>query len=1011
MSNFIPSKEQELAIKAEGCNYLISAGAGSGKTAVLTERIYQLVKKTKQIDKFLILTFTKAAASEMKQRIRNLLLEDVETKKFAVEVDNAHIETFDSFYLFLASKYFYKLNIFKDISVIDKAIIVIKRKQIIEQLFKEKIIAEDQDILSLIVKFSLKGYDDLMDLVLKVINQSESHTDKEAYYKHLEEDFKGKDFTDFVIKQKYESLRRRIHFLIEKIKTGPLTSLDDQAMLLDHCYEALNKSDYASLAAYLEVDRLDKRPKDEENILLRDGIKNFYNALREDLPTEDDISKLIEDNAKYAKTILDLVREVEKQIDDYKREHNCFSFADISRMVLKLFKDPEIVNEVKEQFDYIMVDEYQDTNDIQEAVLNIIGKDNVYMVGDIKQSIYRFRDADCHIFEQKFNDYKKGLGGKEVDLNKSFRSREDVVNYINDLFSRIMVKEYNPIDYSNGHKFAFGQTKYGPLNPLYQTEEYHYQYEIASQCAENEIEMITRDIIDKVNNEFPVYDFNLKTTRGAQFKDFAIIIDREGEFYKFRKAFSAKGIPLKSCGKEQLMISDINVVIRNLVKLLSCALAEDYGEEYKHAFLSVSRSFIFESKDQEIFDVYKDNNVPKVLLTPLAQKIELIKESLRFAPLKVVMETLFDTFEIYDHIAKITNFYANTHKAETLLSFASQMDALGLSLNDLVDYFDNLTNLELDIDYRDSDSQENSVTLINIHQSKGLEYNIVYYPLLNKQFNQDSYKGKFTVSKNYGIIFSEDSSLVKSLHNEIEKQQEIEEKIRLLYVAITRAKQKIILYFGHKETKSLNIKMPYECICLKDVYELANIGNKYVKEFKIDENKLKTVSRGNINLQYDKVELKHIEVPSEVIKKERASKEVVKVTSDLLDFGSDVHAILEGLNFDSKDISYIKDKKFIRLANNVLNSSLFAGVKDEQILKEFPFTDEINNVSGVIDCLVNKEDEIDIIDFKLKNISEVAYDKQLRTYKQYVKSISTKPIRMYLLSALTGEIREVEDEQ
>ena len=144
------------------------------------------------------------------------------------------------------------------------------------------------------------------------------------------------------------------------------------------------------------------------------------------------------------------------------------------------------------------------------------------------------------------------------------------------------------------------------------------------------------------------------------------------------------------------------------------------------------------------------------------------------------------------------------------------------------------------------------------------------------------------------------------------------------------------------------------------------------------------------------LEIKQVSVNSPVKEKKRASKEVVKVDESLLRFGTEVHALLEGLDLSKKDTIYIKDSKFRRIANNVINSELFKGITNEQVRHEFSYYDKENNVNGIIDCLIIKEDEIDIVDFKLKNIAEEDYDKQLRTYKSYVSSISNKPIKMYL---------------
>ena len=1013
MSKFIPSKEQELAVSAVGKNYLISAGAGSGKTAVLCERIYRLVKKEGRLDNFLILTFTNLAASEMKQRIRAKLSEDSETQKFAVEVDNAHIETFDSFYLFIARKYFYALDISKDISIIDNAIIEIKRRQMVDTIFEELATNKDKDLIELMRLFSLKNNNDLKEFVLKVLTAADNKIDKEAYFNSLENDFKDDKYVASIIND-YESLiRKKILFLINKIKTVDLINLDDVSTMSDYLYDLLEKDSYGSLIEEIKTTSFPKKPRgEEENVEVRSGIAKFYkDNINADYPTEEEIKAAIAENNKHIPVLMRVIRQINAQIDEFKKQKNAYSFADISRLVLKLFKDPSVVDEIKNQFDYIMVDEYQDTNDIQESVLNIIAKDNVYMVGDIKQSIYKFRNADCEIFNRKFNDYKKHLGGEEIDLNKSFRSRIEVVDYINDLFSKIMVPEINPIDYSNGHHFGFGRTEYGTNNSIYDTEEYHYEYEHSSEALEKETSMVVNDIVDKYNNKYPVYDLDSHEIRDIDFKDFAIIVDRESEFDDFAKALASAGIPVKSCGKEKLMTSDIIVTIKNLVKLLYLALNDQQdSSDYKHAYLSVARSFLIEESDQDLYETFKNEDYSKVLVTPLGQKIELIKEKLRFASLEEVMNVLYKEFKLYDKVIKIGNYYANVHKAESLLKYASQMDSLGMSLTDLVDYFDNLSNYELDIEYRDSDSQENSVTLINIHQSKGLEYNVIYYPRLNRQFNLSSYQEKFAVSKKYGLLFPVDHLITSELNNYLGRSADLEEKIRLLYVALTRAKQKIILLFGHKITNSITYNMPYKSDSFLKIYDLAGLGNKYVKKYELGDTPLTLKLKEEKKCEPLTIDIKKINALSEVKEKKKASKEVIKVDESLLRFGTEVHALLEGLDLSKKDTSYIKDSRFRRIANNIINSDLFKGVTNEQVRHEFSYYDKENNVNGVIDCLIIKDDEIDIIDFKLKNIAEEDYDKQLKTYKAYISSISDKPIKMYLLAALTGEVREVKDE-
>lgn len=1019
MSKMEWSQEQKRAIESEGHNCLVSAGAGSGKTAVLCERIYTLVKKYGRIDNFLILTFTNLAAAEMKQRIRKRLSEDEETKKFATEVDNTHIETFDAFYLYIARKYFYALGIPKDVSIIDNSIVEIKRRQLVDEIFAKLANEKDEGFVELMKAFSLKDNDNLKSIVLKVLAEADKKVDKESFFNSLENDCSSEEYVNQVIKDMVDLIKKKTRFLIEKTKEySDVLEAEDLGNIQNALYGLLGNEGYSQLVDSLKALKFkNKKSPYDGDVAIRDAINNFKNGKivqakdKNAYPSVEEIKSAIEENHKHTRTLLSISRKIDKQIDEYKIKKNAYSFVDISRLVLKLLQDEAIVKELKDRFDFIMVDEYQDTNDIQESVLNIIGRNNVYMVGDIKQSIYRFRNADCTIFNRKFNEYKSNPElGEEIDLNKSFRSRQDVVNYINDLFSKLMVPSINPIDYSNGHNFGFGRIEYGDENPIYQTEEYHYEYSVSSESINKERQMIINDIIDKYNNKYMVYDFDQKKTRPVEFKDFAIIIDREGEFSDFVKALSEAGIPVNSRGKEKLMKSDINIVLSSLVKLLYCALNNDYGNDYKHAFLSVARSFLVEESDQKLCETFRDKSHNLSQVTPLGQKIELLKERLRFASLEEVMKVLFEEFHLYEKVIKIGNYYANVHKAESLLKYAAQMDILGMNISDLVNYFDNLNEYDLDIDYRDSDSQENSVTLINIHQSKGLEYNIIYYPRLNKEFNLQPFNEKYQVSKKYGIILPIKNLITKDLNKYIARSEDLEERIRVLYVALTRAKQKIILYFGKKENKKFSFIMPFMAKSLSDVYLLAELGSKYQKDYSLGEETLTLNLRNKKEIKPLDLELKHVVVDSPVKEKKHASKEVVKVDESLLQFGTDVHALLEGLDLSKKDTGYIKDYKFRRIANNVINSELFKGVSNDQVRHEFSYYDKENNVNGIIDCLIIKDNEIDIVDFKLKNIAEEDYDKQLRTYKSYISSISGKPIKMYLLAALSGEIREVKDE-
>ena len=1017
MSKVSFSKQQELAINAKDSNFLISAGAGSGKTAVLTERIYRLAKEKGTLDNFLVLTFTNLAAGEMKLRVRKKLEEDHETRYLATEVDNSHIETFDSFSQFVVRKHFYRIGVCQDFNIVDKSILEIESSKIIDQIFERLYETRDVDFVDTVTSYCVKNDTVLKDFVKKLLDTGNKKSDSLSYFKHLKEDFYSEsaisDFIDIFYKELKDNLR---------IAKNAALQLEDQDVdgynflrAIEILEGARSYDEFYNLAKTKEAS-CPTRKGDGTDRAFRDALKDFYNEhvlfRKVDFGNSKQIKEEYLKLRRFAYKLIDIAIEVEKNLDQFKKEHNAYTFGDISRFLLTLLKDDEVIEELRNQFDFIMVDEYQDTNDVQELVINAIGKDNIYMVGDVKQSIYRFRGAEPSIFQDKYNEYKKGNGGKEIDLNTSYRSRKEVVDFINDIFQELMNKDNNPIDYINGHIFEYGQTKYLENKPdiSYQPEIYTYEYEKSEQATLKEIELIINDINSKYNSGFQVYDFDLKKHRSCKFKDFAIIIDRSTNFGKFRKAFTEANIPLKVYSGEELFKSDVLYVVKSLVKMLRNALNSTYDVEYKHAFFSVARSFLFEYDDTKLYELNKDN---KYLTDVVAQKIELLKEKMRYASIKEVMITLFEEFKIYENIYKIGEYYSNVHKLESVISLAENMDVLSYTINDFADYIIDVDKKDLGMEYKDNDSQEDSVTLITIHGSKGLEYPIIYYPGLTKEFNRDEAKSSFMLSDHYGIVLPILNEGLSSIINHLVKKEivelDYEEKLRLFYVALTRAKEKaIILDRKYEEKKPLFVQK--EARSFSSLLSSLNpeIYGKYLaNDMKFDVKPIQNSAKE----EYQKLVLDEINVPSNVILRNRASKEIdEEVDFKLLDFGTLVHYYLETMDLEKDDLSYIKSKKIRKYVENVKDSELFFDVTNEMVRHEFPFVDDVNHVTGYIDCLILKDDEVDIIDFKLKHIDDEKYDKQLRTYKKYVSRFATKPVKMYLLAAATGEVREVLDE-
>ncbi len=1004
------STEQQAAIEALNGNYLVSAGAGSGKTAVLTERVYYLIKQGYSLSRLLIMTFTEPASMEMKSRIYDRLCKDKETVNLANDVLNSHIETFDAFSSFIVKKYAFYLGIAANFIVLDQGIASIKTRKIIQEKFDLLYEKGDPLFLKMINDCCVKDDASLKEIVFKVIELSHRALDKDAFYKTFVDNFYNEDY--FLSRLNQE----------KKLVKDFIKSILDASSQLEDASDAENIE--AALAPISKTDSYDetnslilstsfptKPSTPTSDKAYRDSIKTDYDNFKKKWKygSEEVSRQLYFANKEYVSLLVDIAYEVDKQMDIYKKSINAYCFADIAMMALKLLEDKKICQELKDSFDFIMVDEYQDTNDIQETIISKISNNNVYMVGDIKQSIYRFRNANCDIFNEKYNNYSLNNGGTKIDMNTSFRSRVEVVDFVNDVFSKLMNANCNPIDYEASHIFKSGFDAYKSLidsNEDYKVEFYNYTLEEKESREDKEISIIIDDIIYKIEHHYQVYDKDIKGLRDCSYKDFAIILDRGTSFNEYRRQFAKCGIPLFVINNEKIKTNDIVFVIRNLIKLYYYSAIQKYDDEYVHTFVSISRSFLMETKDQDIYTIVKSK---LYLSSSLHERIMGVINRCKNASLFEITNELFKEFDLYYKIMSIRHFEDNAHKAESLLMMAKQMDDLGFGILDLVTYFNDIDNLDEDIDFKGSKNSSDSVTLINIHKSKGLEYPFVYFPGLSKRFNRDN-DTSFIVNKGFGVLLPYKNidgvnytSLMNHLYRIEEAQKDFEEKLRLLYVAITRVKERAIIIFEDKEYKK-----PLSLVGCNNFAQLLayfdfqyKYGVPYV--FKGSKKSVKTSNKGVKDIKFDS-----INVVSTPIYKTKASKEYDgQIDESLLELGTKLHYLLEIADYENKDTSFIKQPRLRKYVDNVLRSPLFNGVKNKDIIHEYQYYDEENNVHGIIDALVMRNDYIDIIDFKLKNIDDDKYVLQLKTYRDYISKISNKPIKMHLLSSITGEEKEI----
>lgn len=1031
------TKEQLEAINEEGKNIIVSAGAGSGKTAVLSERVIKKLEKT-DINKLLILTFTKEAANEMKERIRKKIKKNESLKKQLDLIDSAYITTFDSYALSLVKKYYYLLNISPNIGIIDASIINIKKEEYIDEIF-DKLYEEKNILFEKIIKdFCIKDDKDIKRYIIELNNKLDLKLNKEEYLNNYMKNY----FSEETINKNIE---KYVNLIKEKIKEINNLLYDIQILVEGKYYEKLievlnpllNSSTYIEFKNNSSI-KLPQLPRGSEEELKekKEELKNIIDYIKE-LTIEESELKLKENILKtkdYIEIILYIIKELDKKIYKFKEKSEMYEFNDIAKMSIKVLEQNENIRlELKNYYNEIMVDEYQDTNDIQEKFISLIENNNVYMVGDIKQSIYRFRNANPNIFRNKYNNYEKLNGGIKIDLLKNFRSRYEVLDDINLIFNLVMDDKIGGAEYKKTHQMVFGNNTYieeGKIEEKHNFEILNYKYEDKTYTKEEiEIFTIATDIKNKIENHYKVFDKDNLEVRDIEYKDFCIIMDRNTEFPKYKKIFEYMQIPLTLYQDEVLTLENDILVLKNIMNFIIKINKKEYDTNFKYYFTSIARSYLFRLNDDEIFNIFQEKDFYNNEIFKISKSISDNLENLTNE--EFIIE-IVDKFNIIEKTISTGNIEASMIRIEYLLNLSKNLTELGYTPYELADYIKEMVEGKNEIKYSLNTSAGNNVKIMNIHKSKGLEFHICYYSGLHKAFNISDLKQLFTVDNELGIIApyvdkTPKETIYKYLLKDKYMKEEIAEKIRLFYVAMTRCKEKMILVTSltDKEKNKINnlvednIRLKY-----KSFLDILNSIKENIKEYIVDID----LDKQNITKEYNeikennyqkllqknniKLDKRKIKIDSKIEEEKHFSKTINKLITKEeyknMEFGDYLHYLLEIIDFKNPDLKDI-DNFYKEKINNFLNQELLKNIKEANIYKEYEFINETNNETyhGIIDLMLEYNDHIDIIDYKLKNIEDNAYQEQLNGYKNYIEKKFNKKTNIYLYSIIDDLIKNI----
>ena len=1006
------TNEQLEAINRDGSNIIVSAGAGSGKTAVLTERVIRKLKSGVDVDRLLVLTFTNEAANEMKSRIRDAIIKNGMDEQLGL-LDSSYITTFDSYALSIVKKYHYLLNISNKVNIVDSNIVLIYKYRIIDEIFENYYGESLFD--KLVGDFCLKDDKILKQYIITLSDKLDLLIDKNKYLDEYLENFYSDKYLDNVVKQYIKLISKKVLELEELYDRFQGYITFNLSTKLGEWFKTLfTGKNYDDYVLFNTFENIRFTGVSEEGKKLRDDIKSKVDEIKKLLRFKDseELKKSLLSTFDYAKVIIDIIRELDRDVLAYKKKYDIYEFNDIAHMAIEVVKDNMDVRcELQEYFNEIMVDEYQDTSSIQEEFIGLISNNNVYMVGDIKQSIYRFRNANPYIFQDKYDRYGSGNGGIKIDLLKNFRSRSETLFNINEMFNLIMDNDIGNANYLESHNMIYGNTAYDLADTKANNflEIYNYDTEDTEFTREEkELFIISEDIASKVKNKYQVFDKKSGNLRDIRYSDICIITDRNKYLDQYKKILEYNGIPSVLYKDEVLTNDDDILVIKNLISLVDCVSKEIFDNKFKYFFTSVARSFLFQYSDDKIYQTLITKNYKFDEIINLCRQIDI------YMPLSDVINDVINKFNIYEKLTKLSDIDKSIVRISNLLDIANNLSVLGYDVSDFISYLNDVIDNGLTVKYSVNTSGGDAVKIMNIHKSKGLEFSLCYFTGMHNKFTIKEINDKILFSLDYGIIlpYMDDElkdTILKDLYVDNYFLEEVSEKIRLFYVALTRCREKMIIVTSlNNDKESFSRLVPcgerLKYRSFLDIISSIDVTRKYVVDkctnytHEYDELRVRNINSENNAFEVDK---KKIRIDYDVILNKhfsKESKEVLDIDSiKAMEYGTEIHEMLEFASFEKINNIYIK-RLLDKLDNNFIN-----------VYREYEFIYEENNVSytGIIDLMLEYDNYINIIDYKLKDIDDENYLKQLNGYKEYIEKISHKDVNIYLYSILDDKLKKI----
>lgn len=992
---------QKKVIESDCDKILVSASSGSGKTTVMIERIVNLILSRKaSADNILVTTFTNAAAEDMKTKLISRLTEALQTssdKNYLLDqlqiAETAQICTLHSFCADLIRKYYYAVGVDSAFTVIQDLEASLKKSKAIKKVFEEYLESGDEVFIKLYDIFSRKRK---ADNLAKIINQIyefyralpktqnwlQTPGDEQAADEYIQEfrkladDYyinKANKIIEYAKKIGYEPAVKAAECVLDGIISGQFPNrLPSQKKSEDYDTSTIDFIEYSSSFC--------------------SKAKKFYNEFFEKISQADCDQEL-------ANKLLEVTNKFAQKYDELKKEDFELDFSDLEHYAFEILNNPEVKEEIKQKYKYIFVDEYQDINPMQEAIINLFEGSKMFFVGDVKQSIYRFRLCDPDIFIKKYRDYKSGGNPQNiaVDLNDNFRSSESILEFNNEIFSRIMTRDLGGVDYDQEARFVSNnpdvESPYPAVNivigqipdqekiepdAIYSVKNHINKTVITPQKAEADI--IINEIAKIKQNGRILKDGKLQP---PNYDDIVILLRSLSNSLEIIQEI-AKVYPVVSgveteilSRPEILMLVDYIKVLDNYYQdiALTGALKSLFGGLDETELIKVRERYPKTDFYYQAVLNYKDQ-IDDEISNKLKAFFDNIEQDKKYAFCHNLRELLLYIITKYNYEEYLlSNFeQAGYDYVELFLQLASQYENIQEFL-DYIDYGQISPAVEIS-----ANSQSKAIRIMTIHQSKGLEFPVVFVCGLGANFKHNTDEVLLDQRIKLGLRVYDYQNRVKSdsktrtaisLYN---KRKEIEEEMRILYVALTRAKYHLTLtgvikqdykliglepfeilnaknyldwilavvardknnlILGASRAEQLNIKPCYklEIIPIESVQNYANFAkpkivlSDEVLEQKIKENIQFVYKTDGLNQKYAVTELNAQEERTAFIFKDK------ELESGGVDRGNAYHAIMKYIDLGCQSVQDVIDQIELLKQKNLLTEDYAQLIDPEKILK------------------------------------------------------------------------------